>query len=306
MTLPRRIIEGKTYMVTRRCTQRTFLLAPSRHVNHVFEYSMAYAAEKYDIALHAFVVMSNHFHMLLTDKYANLPKFMHSLDRTVAAAMNSKYGRWENFWAPGSYSMQELRTYKDVIYKLEYILLNPVRARLVQRPGHWPGLTSVNIGFGEKRTVKRPDWFFNKKGKLPKEVTWRLVKPPMFRRTRCRDLDQEVRERVERRAKELVKEVRAKGGKFLGKKKVLKIRPLSRPWTRERRRGLSPRVSAKAKEERLKALSDLYEFHRKYRKALKRWLSGDRKVVFPCGTYKMRVFFHVACEPFEDGEPPPG
>ena len=306
MSLPRRIIEGKTYMVTRRCTQRTFLLAPSRHVNQLLEFCMAYAAEKYDVALHAFVVMSNHFHILLTDRHANLPRFMHWLDRTVAAALNAHYGRWENFWAPGSYSMQEIRTYKDVIYKLEYILLNPVRARLVQRPEHWPGLISSNIGFGNKVTVKRPDWFFKDKGKLPKEVTLKLVKPPMFRRTRCEDLNQELEDRVERRAKELVKEVKAKGGRFLGKKKVLKIRPLSRPWTRERRRGLSPRISAKAKEERLKALSDLYEFRRRYRRALARWIDGDRDVVFPCGTYKMRVLFKVACEPFEEGSSPPG
>jgi hypothetical protein len=35
MTAPREIIPGTTYLVTRRCTQRQFLLRPSRGTNQV-------------------------------------------------------------------------------------------------------------------------------------------------------------------------------------------------------------------------------------------------------------------------------
>jgi len=61
MSRPRQIVPGATVFVTRRCTQRQFLLKPSRLVNQVFLYCLAYAAARHGILVHAFIVMSNHF-----------------------------------------------------------------------------------------------------------------------------------------------------------------------------------------------------------------------------------------------------
>ena len=44
MTAPRQVTPGSIYLVTRRCTQRQFLLKPSRAVNEVFLYILALAA----------------------------------------------------------------------------------------------------------------------------------------------------------------------------------------------------------------------------------------------------------------------
>ena len=59
MTAPRQILLETTYLVTRRCTQRQFLLRPSKATNDVFLYLLAIAAQRFDIQVHAFCVLSN-------------------------------------------------------------------------------------------------------------------------------------------------------------------------------------------------------------------------------------------------------
>ncbi len=59
MTAPRRIIAGTTYLVTRRCLDRQFLLRPSKLTNQNFGFLLAVAAQRFDIDLHACCVMSN-------------------------------------------------------------------------------------------------------------------------------------------------------------------------------------------------------------------------------------------------------
>ncbi|MBK6849276.1 MAG: hypothetical protein IPG96_17695 [Proteobacteria bacterium] len=73
MSLPRPVIAGETVMITRRCTQRQFLLRPSAAVNRILGYCLAVAAERYGLRLHAFCAMSNHLHVVATDVHGNPP-----------------------------------------------------------------------------------------------------------------------------------------------------------------------------------------------------------------------------------------
>ena len=49
-------------MVTRRCTQRQYLLRPDPDTNNAFLYCIIVSAQKYDVNLLDFVQMSNHLH----------------------------------------------------------------------------------------------------------------------------------------------------------------------------------------------------------------------------------------------------
>lgn len=118
MTLPRRILPGTTYLVTRRCTQRRFLLVPRKPVREVFGYCLAVAARRHGIQLHGFAVLSNHHHLVLTDPRAELPAFLQLLHSLVARALNCHYGRWENLWSSQRPSVVELPTATDVRAKL--------------------------------------------------------------------------------------------------------------------------------------------------------------------------------------------
>jgi REP element-mobilizing transposase RayT len=108
-------------------------------VNRLFCYVLAVAAERYGLLVHAFCVLSNHYHLVVTDPRARLPEFQRYLDGLVARATNCCLGRWESFWDPDSYSAVRLESATDVLDKIVYVLANPVAAGLVRHGSEWPG-----------------------------------------------------------------------------------------------------------------------------------------------------------------------
>jgi REP-associated tyrosine transposase len=293
VTAPRQIVPGVSYLVTRRCVQREFLLRPSRVTNQVFLYLLALAARRFRIRLHAFCVLSNHYHFILTDPHALLPAFHQLLDALLARALNASLGRFEDYWASGSYSAVKLVSSGDVVDKTAYVLANPVAAGLVGTGSAWPGLWSApaRIG-GDGYVVKRPKHFFDPKGGLPDEVTLELTVPPGFENgDRFRD---ELVPALEAREADARRLWRARGG-FLGVARVLAQKPTARPKSREPRRALNPRVAARDKWKRIEALGRLLEFLRAYRVAWTARQAGDFDVVFPHGTYLLRVLHGVPC-----------
>lgn len=294
MTAPRQILPGTTYLVTRRCLERTFFLRPSKVTNAIVGYLLAVAAAKHDIHVHAFCVLSNHMHLVVTDPGAQLPAFHRYLDSLIARAVNASLGRWETFWAPSSYSAIPLATQADIIAKTAYVLANPVAAGLVESAARWPGLWSGTAAIaGAPLEFQRPGHFFRSKGRMPERAELKLREPPgfadvaTFRETLCREL-----EAHEERARQ---QIRGAGGGFLGAARVLKVSPRARPASVERRRGLTPRVACRDKWKRIEALHRLKAFVEAYRAALRSWRRGVAGVMFPAGTYLVRVTHQVAC-----------
>jgi len=294
MTAPRQLLRGTVYLVTRRCSERRFFLRPSATTNAIFRYVLAVVAQRYGIVVHAYCVLSNHFHLLVTDPHARLPEFHRDLDGLVARAVNCSLGRWESFWDPGSYSAVRLETAQAVLEKLVYVLANPVAAGLVRRGGDWPGLWSdPSLIDGEPVIVERPKEFFRRDGPLPATATLRLCRPRAFAGDDVfmEDLVSRLREAEDRAATDLARQDR----RFLGASRVLAQKPFSRPAPGEPRRALSPRVACRNKWGRIEALLRLADFVRWYREALASWRAGARNALFPPGTWLMRVQHRVCC-----------
>src|SRR5215213_3915482 len=143
MSLPRQIVPGRVYLVTRRCTQRTFLLRPDRATNEAFLYCLGFAAQSAQVEVVAFVAMSNHWHGVVVDTQGRLPEFLECFHKLLAKHQNALRGRWENLWASEQASAVELVNPEDVLSKMAYTLANPVADHLVARAHHWPGATSL-------------------------------------------------------------------------------------------------------------------------------------------------------------------
>src|SRR5512138_850978 len=143
MSRPRQVIAGATVLVSRRCFQRLFLLVPSDMVNAIVAYVLGVAARRYGVQIHAFCVLSNHLHIVLTDVYGRLPAFAQYFHSLVGRAINASRGREEDFWAPNTYSAVTLISPADVVAKTAYVLANPVAAGLVRSGREWPGLWSA-------------------------------------------------------------------------------------------------------------------------------------------------------------------
>ena len=294
VTLPRQILPGTTYLVTRRCSERRFFLRPSKRTNDIFGFILAVAARRHGIRVHAYCVLSNHFHLVVTDPTAKLPLFHRDLDGLVARAVNCSLGRWESFWDPDSYSAVRLQTPDDILQKMIYVLANPVAAGLVRHGREWPGLWSDprQIG-GAPLTVERPKEFFRKDGPLPASVELQLRRPPGFESDESfvAGLTQGLIAAENHAAAELGREGRA----FLGVARVLAQKPRARPSPGEPRRTLTPRVACRNKWGRIEALLRLAEFVRAHREALGAWRAGVRDALFPAGTWLMRVQHAAPC-----------
>ncbi len=294
VTAPRQVVPGATYLVSRRATQREFLLKPSALTNLIFKFVLAVAAARYGVLIHAVCVMSNHLHMVITDPRACLPDFTHLLDGVLAKALNALHGRWESFWAPCSYSAVALASPEDIVDKIAYTLANPATADLVEHGRQWPGVWSDphSIG-GPGERIERPGHYFAKNGSMPEAQQLVFSVPPGFASVEA------FREQVVARLNELEQRAAAKreanGVAVLGPRRVLKQRHTARPASREPRRALNPRVAGRDKWKRIEALGRLMSFLQKYRRALSDFREGDHNAVFPHGTYLMRVRFGVAC-----------
>jgi len=289
MTAPRQVLPGSTYLVTRRCSQRQLLLTPSPSTNQVFLYVLALAAKRHGILLHAFCVLSNHYHLVLTDPSARLPAFLQLLDALVARALNASLGRWESFWAPQSFSAVALLSPADILDKTAYTLANPVAAGLVRSARSWPGLWSSPASFGSVLSVSRPALFFDPKGFLPQSLDLELSAPPGFLSL------ESFRAQVAAALAEREALAASSPDGFLGPERVLSQRPTSTPRPHEPRRGLRPRIASRDKWKRIEALRRLKLFLAAYRDALDDWCAGRRRVLFPAGTYLMRVVHGASC-----------
>ena len=296
MTLPKQYLPGTIYLVTRRCTQRQFLLKPSALTNQLFAYCLAAAMVHAQIELFAYCVISNHYHLVVRDPFARLPKFLAYLNKYVAKCINTSLGRYENVWSSEPPSTVALSTDEDVLDKMVYTLANPVTAGLVSRGKDWPGLRSTEKQWlQEPCVIELPPIFFRTDGNMPEQLELKLSRPPIFEEMSDAELSEELARQVYAREEEERRRRKRKGLKFLGRQKVLSQSPFGQPRRQTPRGTLNPRVAGRDKWRRVEALRRLKQFWIDYRDAFLRWKAGMRDVVFPAGTYSLRVHAGVAC-----------
>jgi putative transposase len=181
MSLPRQIFPNTTYLISRRCTQRQFLLKPSPLMNTIFLYCCAVAAEKTGVLLHGISVLSNHYHAVVTDVMGNVPDFMAHLNKLVSKCVNASVGRWENVFSIEQPSLVKCEQDQDVFDKMVYTLANPVSSFLVSQGHKWPGVrTNTTDLLAGEIEVPRPAVFFRDNGPMPAVAKLKMTRPDIF------------------------------------------------------------------------------------------------------------------------------
>ena len=130
---------------------------------------------------------------------------------------------------------------------------------------------------------------------MPEKVRLRLVRPPCLPDLDAEELAGQIAERVREEEAEIGAAFDEKGQKFRGRKSVLAQSPFGSPRTSEPRRQLRPRVACRDKWERIAWLQQSMVFLQAYREAWRKFRAGVREVIFPAGTYLMRVQYGVSC-----------
>jgi putative transposase len=95
-------------------------------------------AKKFSVAIHAYVLMSNHFHLLVTPQTPEgLPQMMQSVGRRYVRYFNDCHKRSGTLWE-GRYKSTLIQSEPYLLACMVYIDLNPVRGSLVAQPRDHP------------------------------------------------------------------------------------------------------------------------------------------------------------------------
>jgi len=176
MSLARKVVDGWTTLITRRCAEQKFLMRPDREgtVKDTYEYCVAHAAIETGVQVHAYVAMSNHSHTLATDPAGERPSFARNFHSLFARIMNLLLGRKGHFF-DGASSYNDLHCVEgeDILSRMVYVTTNPVAAGLVERPEDWPGAITLPEHFLEGApsiVIARPTKLLRDKGRTTKRV----------------------------------------------------------------------------------------------------------------------------------------
>ncbi|MCW8962771.1 MAG: transposase [Gammaproteobacteria bacterium] len=95
------------------------------------------SAVKHDCRIHAYVLMTNHVHLLVTPMKSNgVSQMMQALGRRYVYYINKTYHRTGTLWE-GRYKSSLVDSDQYLLTCMRYIELNPIRAAMVNHPGEY-------------------------------------------------------------------------------------------------------------------------------------------------------------------------
>ena len=145
--LPRLTLPGFAHHVIQRGNNRQAIFESSGDRQFLLNL-LGENARKFDVAIHAYVLMDNHFHLLATPQTADgLPQMMQAVGRRYVRLFNDSRGRTGTLWE-GRYKSTLIQTDRYLLACMAYVDLNPVRAGMCAAPdafawsshGHYAGL----------------------------------------------------------------------------------------------------------------------------------------------------------------------
>ena len=134
--LARLYVPGMPQLVTQRGNNRTALFLDETDYLQFLAW-LRDALKECDVVLHAYVLMPDHVHLLLTAKdERGVPSLMQRLGRRYVRWFNDRHRRTGTLWE-GRYRSTVVEPSKWMIAAYRYIEMNPLRAGLVPDPAFW-------------------------------------------------------------------------------------------------------------------------------------------------------------------------
>ncbi len=114
------------------------------------------AAERYDCKIHAYVLMSNHVHILATPKErSTISRMMQYVGRRYVPYINRTYKRSGTLWE-GRYKGSLVQDDFYLLVCMQYIELNPVRAKIAKTAAAYPWSSYAVNASGRKNQLITP------------------------------------------------------------------------------------------------------------------------------------------------------
>lgn len=130
--------------LTARTQQARFLMKPSAAVTDAILGCIGRAQQLYDVRLHGFVFMSNHYHMLATaDDAKQLAQFTGHINGNVARELNRLNDSSGRVWQRRFRAVPVDGNERAQLERLKYLISHGVKERIVKRVRDWTGASSV-------------------------------------------------------------------------------------------------------------------------------------------------------------------
>jgi REP element-mobilizing transposase RayT len=297
MSRPLRFIPGKKTLVevTTRTVHSRLLLRPSNELNDLVLGILGRAQERYGAGVCGYVVLANHYHLLLiVDSAKQLSDFMGYFNSNLAREAGRLVKWREKFWA---------RRYRAIVIsgepaaqrdRLKYVLSHGAKEGLVSSPLEWPGVHALRPLL--EGTPVQGTWFdrtqeyaARRRGeeferlRYATEYTVTLSPLPCWE-----DLPAEIqRRRIAEIAEEITAEAEArqkeKGILPMGADAIRRQHPHSTPM--KTKRSYAPLFHAATKRVRDGLVEAYRAFVGAFREAAARLKAGDRDAMFPLGSF---------------------
>ena len=129
---PRIEFPGAVYHITSRGNERKNIFRDKYDFFKFLEILEDYH-ERFGIVVYCYVLMNNHYHLLMETPYGDLQKVMHGINNAYTHYFNYRYERIGHLFQ-GRYKSIVVEKDTYLLQLSRYIHLNPVRAQMVERP----------------------------------------------------------------------------------------------------------------------------------------------------------------------------
>jgi REP element-mobilizing transposase RayT len=162
MSRPLRIeFPGAVYHITARGNEKKAIFRNDRDREKFVEI-LSLIIKRFKWICHSYCLMGNHYHILIETQEANLARGMKQLNGIYTQSFNHRYNRVGHLFQ-GRYKAILVEKESYLLVLSRYIVLNPVRAGLVNHPGEWPWSSYSTILEKVKKTdFLTVDWILSR------------------------------------------------------------------------------------------------------------------------------------------------
>jgi putative transposase len=153
--LPRSVVPGLPVHVIQRGNNRQAVFFSDCDYRLYLD-SLGLAAARAECAVHAYVLMTNHVHLLVTPGSAqSLSQLMQSVGRRYVRYINGIYRRTGTLWE-GRFKSAVVDSDRYLLTCMRYIEMNPVRAGMVNNPGEFRWSSYARNALGRSNGIITP------------------------------------------------------------------------------------------------------------------------------------------------------
>jgi putative transposase len=135
--LPRLVLPDQPHHIIQRGNNRHPIFFADEDYQHYLLW-LQEAAEAHGCSIHAYVLMTNHVHLLITpEEEDSIARTVQTLGRRYVRHINHTYRRSGTLWE-GRYKSSLIDSAQYLLTCYRYIELNPVRAAMVSHPADYP------------------------------------------------------------------------------------------------------------------------------------------------------------------------